>query len=170
MENNFIKDLQGREQRQISYSSIANSLHDTALPIGARGRPVYISANDFSKAQQWIAQGHDEAMKTPDSTIIFVSKSKSEEIIVDQINCMGCLSHCKFSNWKDHDDYTIGKKSDPRSFCIQKSLQNIAFGNDVENELMFSGHNAYRFATDDFYKNGFIPTVKELIDRIIIGY
>lgn len=170
VENNFIKELQGREQRQISYSSVPNISHDTALPIGARGRPVYVSANDFSRAQQWIAQGHDEAMKTPDSSIIFVSKAKSEEIIVDQINCMGCLSHCKFSNWKDHDDYTIGKKADPRSFCIQKSLQNIAFGNDVENELMFSGHNAYRFATDDFYKNGFIPTVKELIDRIIIGY
>lgn len=170
VENNFIKELQGREQRQISYSSAPNTSHDTALPIGARGRPVYVSANDFSRAKQWMAQGHDEAMKTPDSTIIFVSKAKSEEIIVDQINCMGCLSYCKFSNWKDHDDYTIGKKADPRSFCIQKSLQNIAFGNDVENELMFSGHNAYRFATDDFYKNGFIPTVKELIDRIIIGY
>jgi nitronate monooxygenase len=170
VENNFIKELQGREQRQVAYSSMPHESHDTALPIGARGRPVYITAEDFSKVQQWMAQGYDEAMKTPDSTIIFVSKSKSEEIIMDQINCMGCLSHCKFSNWKDHDDYTIGKKADPRSFCIQKSLQNIAFGNDVENELMFSGHNAYRFATDDFYKNGFIPTVKELIDRIIIGY
>ena len=25
---------------------------------------------------------------------------------------------------------------------------------------MFAGHNAYRFATDPFYANGFIPTVR----------
>jgi len=170
VENNFIKELQGREQRQISYSTVSTESHNTALPIGARGRPVYISESDFPRAKQWMYQGFNEAMKTPDSTIIFVTKNKEDEIIQDQINCMGCLSHCKFSNWKDHGDYTIGKKADPRSFCIQKTLQNIAFDDDVENELMFSGHNAYRFATDDFYKNGFIPTIKQLVDRMKEGF
>jgi CDP-6-deoxy-D-xylo-4-hexulose-3-dehydrase len=72
---------------------------------------------------------------------------------------------CRFSNWSDKEEmkYTTDRRADPRSFCIQKTLQNIAHSSSVENELMFSGHNAYRFATDDFYKNGFIPTVKELI-------
>ena len=42
-------------------------------------------------------------------------------------------------------------------------------GDDVDNELMFSGHGAYRFATDPFYSNGFIPTAKQLINRIITG-
>jgi hypothetical protein len=83
---------------------------------------------------------------------------------------MGCLSHCRFSNWKDRDDFTTGKKSDPRSFCIQKTLQNIINGEEIDNNLMFSGHNAYRFATDPFYANGFIPTVKQLVDRIASGY
>jgi nitronate monooxygenase len=41
---------------------------------------------------------------------------------------MGCLSHCGFSSWKDHDDYTTGRLADPRSFCIQKTLQDIAHG------------------------------------------
>ena len=31
------------------------------------------------------------------------------------------------------------------------------------------GHGAYRFATDPFYSNRFIPTVKELVDRILTG-
>ena len=83
---------------------------------------------------------------------------------------MGCLTHCRFSNWKDHDDFTTGKKADPRSFCIQKTLQNAVNDYDLENELMFSGHNAYRFATDPFYTNGYIPTVKELVDRINQGW
>ena len=87
----------------------------------------------------------------------------------DQVDCMGCLSHCRFSNWKDHDDYSTGKKADPRSYCIQKTLQDIAHGGSIENNLMFSGHNAYKFADDPFYANGFIPTVKQLVDRIMTG-
>lgn len=170
VENNFIKELQGRELRQVSYATSPGEHYDTALALGPRGRPVYIAAQDLKEVNAWMSQGYDEAMKTPDSTIIFVTKDQAHNILLDQINCMGCLSHCKFSNWKDHDDYTTGKKADPRSFCIQKTLQNIACGADVDNELMFSGHNAYRFGTDEFYKNGFIPTVKQLVDRIRSGY
>jgi hypothetical protein len=82
---------------------------------------------------------------------------------------MGCLSHCKFSNWKDHDDYNTGKKTDPRSFCIQKTLQDIAHGDSAENNLMFAGHNAYKFASDPFYAGGYVPTVGELVERIMTG-
>jgi hypothetical protein len=39
----------------------------------------------------------------------------------------------------------------------------------MERNLMFAGHNAYRFASDPFYGNGFIPTVRELFDRILTG-
>ena len=170
VENNFIKELQGRENRQIHYNSTQDSDHEYALPIGARGRAVYIASEDVAKVNEWISQGYDEAMRTPDSTLIFVKKEQSIQILNDQIDCMGCLSHCKFSNWKDHDDFTTGKKADPRSFCIQKTLQSIATGSDVEEELMFSGHNAYRFRDDEFYKNNFIPTVRELVDRIRSGY
>jgi len=34
---------------------------------------------------------------------------------------------------------------------------------------MFAGHNAYKFGEDPFYANGNIPTVKELVDRIMTG-
>ena len=110
-------------------------------------------------------------MKTPDDTVIFVTKNKSEQIIQDQIDCMGCLSQCRFSNWsQDPDaDYSNGKKADPRSFCIQKTLQDVRLGKDIENQLMFAGHNAYRFAKDPFYANGNIPTIAQLVDRIMTG-
>jgi nitronate monooxygenase len=35
---------------------------------------------------------------------------------------------------------------------------------------MFAGHNAYRFSQDPWYKNGFIPSVRELVDRIMTGW
>jgi nitronate monooxygenase len=84
------------------------------------------------------------------------------------------LSSCRFSNWAQHEpDYNNGKRADPRSFCIQKTLQDIAHQSDepaaVERNLMFSGHNAYRFGKDPFYSNGFIPTVKQLMERLLTG-
>jgi nitronate monooxygenase len=82
---------------------------------------------------------------------------------------MGCLSACLFSNWAETESGTTGKLADPRSFCIQKTLQSIAHNGDVEHNLMFAGHNAYRFGSDPFYRDGFIPTVKQLVDRIATG-
>ncbi len=167
--NDFIKELRGREERQVSYSTEPEGYQTEPYPFGPRKRPVYVSPEDLARIRDWEGLGYDEPMKTPDSTLMFVSKEKAEQIHIDQVECMGCLSHCRFSNWKDHDDYTTGKKADPRSFCIQKSLQNIIRGKDVENELMFSGHNAYKFADDPFYANGNIPTVADLIEKIKIG-
>jgi len=170
--NNFIQELRDRNERQIEYSTEidAEKKLDTALAIGQRNRIIYIKKEDLSKASAWKEQGFTETMRTPDSTIIFVPPEKAQEIQKDQIDCMGCLSACKFSNWHDRDEYTTGRKADPRSFCIQKTLQEIVTGGDVENQLMFSGHNAFRFATDLFYANGFIPTIKQLVDRIMTGY
>lgn len=168
--NSFIKELRGRSERQIEYRTEQEGLFSEPLPIGARGRPVFLQPDDKARADAWRAEGYAEGMKTPDSTLIFVTPEKANQILIDQIECMGCLSHCRFSNWKDHDDYTTGKKADPRSFCIQKTLQDVVHGAPVDNQLMFSGHNAYRFRNDPFYANGFVPTVGQLVERIMTGY
>jgi hypothetical protein len=168
--NDFIRELRARNERQIEYRTEPEGYFTEPLPVGARGRPVYVEPDDKIRALGWQELGFTEAMKTPDATLIFVTPDKGNQILVDQIECMGCLSHCRFSNWKDRDDYTTGKKADPRSFCIQKTLQDIVHGGDVEHNLMFSGHNAYRFGDDPFYANGFVPTVQQLVDRIRTGY
>ncbi len=169
VKNGFIGELVERSHRQIAYSSEAVGDHEAALPIGARGRLVYVTPHDKELAEGWMKAGFTDALRTPDSTLVFVAPDKAEEIRKDQVDCMGCLSQCMFSNWAQNEAGTTGKKADPRSFCIQKTLQNIGHGGDVENELMFAGHNAYRFASDPFYKDGFIPTVGQLIERIATG-
>ncbi len=169
--NQFLLELEQRSHRQIKYSSVPVEIDNLVqtLLVGPRGRPVYIATDDLIKVDFWKKQGFIEVMKTPDSTLIFVTPEKAQQIHKDQVDCMGCLSACLFSNWQDHDGYNTGKKSDPRSFCIQKSLQSVIHQGDIENELMFSGHNAYKFAQDQFYANGFIPTVKQLVERIATG-
>jgi NAD(P)H-dependent flavin oxidoreductase YrpB (nitropropane dioxygenase family) len=87
----------------------------------------------------------------------------------DQAACMCCLSACKFSNWSCNEEHTTGKPPDPRSFCIQKTLHEIAHGADIESQLMFAGHNVYKFRDDPFYSNGFVPTVRQLVERIATG-
>ena len=167
--NPFLDELHQRSDRQIPFTPEPVGAHDTALSVGARKRDVYVTAADKIRAEAWFAAGFTETMKTPDATLIFVTPPKAEEIRVDQIDCMGCLSACAFSNWSQSDEGSTGRKADPRSFCIQKTLQNIAHDGNIDAELMFAGHNAYRFGQDPWYQNGFVPTVKQLVERITTG-
>ena len=167
--NPFLDELKERNERQVAYTVEAVGEHDTPFPTGARGRIVYLTASDKAHAQGWVAQGFTEALRTPDSTLIFVSPEIANEVREDQINCMGCLSACLFSNWAQNEAGTTGKKADPRSYCIQKTLQAISHSEDVDRQLMFAGHNAFKFKSDPFYRNGFVPTVRELVDRIKTG-
>jgi nitronate monooxygenase len=142
--NPFLRSLQARSERQIPYSKVEAGEHT-------------------------VLQGFTDGLRTPDDTIVFVDPAERGMIQQDQKDCMGCLSHCGFSSWKDHDDYTTGRLADPRSFCIQKTLQDIAHGGDIDQNLMFAGHAAYRFKQDPFYSNRFTPSVKQLVDRILTG-
>ena len=167
--NPFLDEMKERSARQVAYSITPVGDHTEGFPVGARGRLVYLTVHDKEMAEAWVKLGFAEAMRTPDSTLIFVTPEKADEIRTDQINCMGCLSACLFSNWSQNEEGTTGRKADPRSFCIQKTLQEISHKDDVDNQLMFAGHGAYRFSQDPFYANGFIPTVKELIERLKTG-
>ncbi len=169
VKNDFLRDLQGRSERQIAYTVEPVGEHSEELAIGARGRIIFVTAHDKRAAKGWIAEGYSEALRTPDSTVVFVSPGSAEQIRVDQIDCMGCLSACGFSNWAQNEAGTTGKKADPRSFCIQKTLQTISHSDDVDFSLMFAGHNAYRFAQDPYYANGFVPTVQQLVGRLQSG-
>ncbi len=167
--NNFLEELYQRAEREIAFMDHPADDHTTPFIFGVRNREVYLTQHGKSSAERWMAEGFTKPLMTPDSTLVFVSPDKATEIRQDQLDCMGCLSQCKFSNWADNEKGTTGRKADPRSFCIQKTLLKSAYGGAPENGLMFSGHAAYKFAQDPFYANGFIPTVKELVDRIATG-
>lgn len=168
--NPFLQELIERSERQVAYTLEPVGEHVVEFQVGAVGRPVYLTAGDFKRVEAWTASGFSRGMRTPDNTLIFVTPERAQQITQDQVSCMGCLNACNFSNWAVNEANTTGKKPDPRSFCIQKTLQNISHDGDVEKQLMFSGHNAYRFAKDPFYADGFVPTVKQLVERIASGF
>lgn len=165
----FLRSLEGRSERQIAFSLEHAGDHTYQLDVGVKGKNFWVTPGDLLRAREWFGAGYTSALKTPDNTLVFVTDAERAEIRKDQTDCMGCLSHCGFSSWKDYDDYTTGRLADPRSFCIQKTLQDIAHGGDPDRNLMFAGHSAFRFGQDPFYSNGFVPTVKQLVDRILTG-
>ncbi|MDQ7010584.1 MAG: nitronate monooxygenase [Mariprofundaceae bacterium] len=167
--NDFLHELYDRADREIAFVDHPAGNHTVPFTFGVRNKRVYLTKPDRKLADGWIKEGFTKPLPTPDSTLIFVTPEKAKEIRADQLNCMGCLSQCLFSNWAANERGTTGRKADPRSFCIQKTLQEIAHGADPDKHLMFAGHAAYRFAEDPFYEGGFIPTVRQLVERIQTG-
>ncbi len=167
--NPFLRALEARSERQIPYSKVSAGDHTVQLDVGVKGKNFWVTPTDRDRARTWFGAGFTTALRTPDDTVVFVSPEERDTIRKDQSDCMGCLSHCGFSSWKDHDDYSTGRLADPRSFCIQKTLQEIAHGGPIDENLMFAGHAAYRFKQDPFYSNNFTPSVKQLVDRILTG-
>jgi nitronate monooxygenase len=174
VKNRFLGELVDRSAHQVEIREAAepDAGFDSFFAYGRSGHGVYMSTADFGKVHGWVAEGYSQPMRTPDGTMIFVRPEKAREIRRDQANCMGCLSHCNFSNWKDRGDHTTGHPADPRSFCIQKTLMEIAHGkgSPLDDQLMFAGHNAFKFRQDPFYANGFVPSVKQLVQRILTGH
>ena len=169
--NPFLRNLEARSHRQIAFTKEEIGDHKFQLDVGVMGKKNYwVTKGDLLHAREWYAQGYTEALKTPDETLVFVTPEEKKVIRKDQADCMGCLSQCQFSSWADNEKNSTGRLADPRSFCIQKTLQDIAHGGPTEENLMFAGHSAFRFKTDPFYSNGFVPTVKQLMERIQTGY
>ncbi len=167
--NNFLMGLQERSKRQIPYSCTTQGEYNNCFSINERGLGFYLKDEDRQQAQLWIDKGASKIAVTPDSTLIFLTHKEFNELRKDQNDCSGCLKYCKFSGWTDNDDIKVDRVPDLRSYCIQKTLRAIAHGKNVEENLMFAGSAAYLFSQDPFYKNGFIPTVRQLIECILTG-
>jgi NAD(P)H-dependent flavin oxidoreductase YrpB (nitropropane dioxygenase family) len=167
--NPFLRHLEARSERQIAFSGEAAGDHQYQLDVGVKGKSFWVTRGDLLRAREWDMLGFTSALKTPDNTLVFVTPEEMKAIRKDQADCMGCLSQCSFSSWADTEGNSTGRLADPRSFCIQKTLQDIAHGGPIEQNLMFAGHSAFRFKKDPFYSNGFVPSTEQLVDRILTG-
>ena len=155
--NNFLKELEDREKSSIEFSRTKSDKFKVEFKLNNR-------TTLFLKEEINIPEGYIPMISK--NTLIFVTKDKRDQIKKDQEDCMGCLSACRFSGW--HEDGSVGT-SDPKSFCIQKTLRLLKDHWDIENELVFSGKLVNMFSKDKAYINGRIPTTKELLNLILIG-
>ena len=102
--NGFIQELRERNERQVAYTTEPIGEHVAEYGVGPRKRPVYLTPRrPRARARLGGGRASPRRMRTPDSTLIFVTPEKAREILADQVACMGCLSQCRFSNWSQHD-------------------------------------------------------------------
>ncbi len=64
--NAFLGELMERSERQVAYTREPVGEHTEPLPIGARGRLVYVTPADKQHARTWLASGYTEALRTPE--------------------------------------------------------------------------------------------------------
>lgn len=166
IKNTFLERLMTRKQGEVSFVAEANGDYTHPLKI-SETKTVYIKPEDAEKAQRQINSGYTEIKETPDSTVVFLTPNEWKQMKEDRKNCVGCLSQCQFSSWSQANGST-GRLPDPRSYCIHKTLYDVSHNGSIMDNLLFAGHQVYRFATDPLYRNG-IPSVKELIDKIKCG-
>lgn len=166
IKNTFLERLMARKEGEIAFSESQNEEFSAPLKI-SENKTYYIRPTDVDKAQKQVSAGFSEIKETPDNTVVFLTPDEWKQMKIDRANCVGCLSQCQFSTWSQANG-TTGRLPDPRSYCIHKTLYDISHGGSIKDNLLFAGHQVYRFATDPLYRNG-IPSVKELLDKIKIG-
>ena len=165
--NKFMQNLIDRKDTEMPFKEKPESIFVKPFNI-TDTHTVYLTEHDFKRAHQYQKNGKPVAARTPDSSLVFLSKEEDAQIKSDRTACVGCLSACAFSGWSQTQGH-LDRLPDVRSFCINKTLTAIAHGESIDHNLMFTGHKGYRFATDPMYKNGHIPTVEELIDALLSG-
>lgn len=166
IKNTFLSRLIERKQGEIPFAHEADAEFSQPLHL-TENKIIFIRAEDSAKAMNQIKSGHTEIKETPDNTVVFLTPDEWVQMKEDRKNCVGCLSQCQFSAWSQSKGNT-GRLPDPRSYCIHKTLYDVSHNGSIVDNLLFAGHQVYRFATDPLYRNG-IPSVKELIERIKSG-
>lgn len=165
--NKFLNRLFERKEGEIAFVAEANEEYDTSLKLN-EVKTVYIKHGDLIKAENQINAGFTVIQETPDSTVVFLTPNEWQTMKNDRANCSGCLSQCRFSSWSGTKG-TTGKICDPRTYCIHKTLFDVAHKGKPEDNLCFAGHQVYRFGQDPMYANGHIPSTHELIEAIKRG-
>jgi hypothetical protein len=161
-----LQELIDRKETEMPYLEKKETIFVKSFKV-SEGHSVFLTENDLKRAEKYVAEGL-LPLRTPDSSLIFVSQQTKDKINLARSKCVGCLSQCAFSGWSQADGHTK-RLPDPRSFCISETLDAVAHTENIEDNLMFAGHSAYRFAKDPMYKNGFVPTVQELVDALLAG-
>ncbi len=166
IKNTFLSRLIERKQGEVPFSHEATEEFSQPLNM-SETKVIFIRPQDSEKAMNQIKAGFTEIKETPDGTVVFLTPDEWVQMKEDRKNCVGCLSQCQFSSWSQARGST-GRLPDPRSYCIHKTLYDVSHNGSIVDNLLFAGHQVYRFATDPLYRNG-IPSVKELIERIKSG-
>ena len=160
-------------ERQVAYSQHSRSASTTAaFPVGARGRLVYLTAADKVRAEQLGGRrASPRRCARRNSTLIFVTPEKENEIRTDQINCMGCLSRLHVLQLGAERAGHHRQEGRPAQLLHPEDAAGRSATPTTSTTSSCSPATTPTASrSDPFYANGFIPTVKQLVERLVTGY
>ena len=169
--NDFLRELEGRSNRQIAFAAAPDAERGLTEPLafGTRGRWLYVRPEDMERVRVWIAEGYSQAMKTPDDTLIYVARTRRSRS--DAIRPTAWAACPPASSATGPAARTTPRAS--RRIRAPSAFKRLCTRSPTAprsaRQLMFSGHNVYKFRQDPFYSNGFVPTVRQLVERIATG-
>ncbi len=129
--NSFLRNLEERSERQIAYSRVEAGEHTVAARRRrASGKNFWVTPNDLDRVAR-VGRRRALPRRSARPTTRWSSSAPPERgrSAQDQAACMGCLSRSAASpTGRTTTTTSTGRLADPRSFCIQKTLQDIAHG------------------------------------------
>ena len=166
--NGFIQELRGRSERQVAYTTEVVGEHTAEFGVGPRKRIVYLTRPDLVRVRQWLAQGFSEGAAHPGHHADLRDPGNGRADIPGSGGLHGLPQPVPILELEPGGGLNSRMARRPiraasafRKRCRRSGMRRKAEVS-AEDNLMFSGHNGFRFALDPFYSNGFIPTVKQL--------
>ena len=173
--NAFIQELRERNERQVAYTAEPVGEHVAEFGVGPRKRTVYLTPPDLARVTEWEAQGFTEALRTPDShaDLRHTRERRGKSWPTRSPAWAASASAGSPTGRRSSPSSATARRRTRAASASRRRCRPIAHDSDrdevMEHNLMFSGHNGFRFGSDPFYSNGFIPTVRQLFDRILTG-
>ncbi len=144
--NAFLRELEDRNERQVAYTSEAVGEHLAEYGVGPRKRTVFLAPARPRAREQWEAEGFTEALRTPDNTLIFVTPDQSREIREGPGRLHGLPVPVPLLQLGRSTSGILHRQEGRSAQLLHpEDLQDIAHDGAIDHNLMFAGHNAYRF-------------------------
>ena len=163
---------EGRSQRQIAFAAAPDAERGLTEPLafGTRGRWLYVRPEDLARVEAWIAEGYSQAMKTPGrhADLRQPRERDRDPPRPDQLHGLPVGLQVQQLGVQRGATPPASRPIRARSASRRRCTRSPT-ARDVRTQLMFAGHNVYKFRDDPFYSNGFIPTVRQLVERIATG-
>ena len=173
--NGFIRELRERNERQVAFTTEVVGEHVAEYGVGPRKRIVYLTrGRPRAGARLGSAGLHRGAAHAGFDIDLRHAREGAADHSPTRSPAWAASASAASPTGASTRPATAAASGRTRAASAsRRRCRSIAHESDepdaVERNLMFSGHNAYRFASDPFYSNGFIPTVKQLVERILTG-
>jgi hypothetical protein len=167
--NPFLRELEARSHRQIAFTKEELGDHRFQLDVGIGTKKNYwVTRNDLLQARTWFAEGFHGGAEDPGRDLGL--RRADEKIVIRKDQAIAWAASANALSRPGRTMRRIRPAGSPTraASASRRRCRTSPMAADRPQPHV-RGHSAFRFRTDPFYSNGFVPTVKQLVERIQTG-